>query len=27
MTDPSTIVEYGAPIDPKVMIEPPDPDT
>ena len=27
MKDPATIVEYGVPIDPKVMIEPPDPDT
>src|SRR5512145_2809029 len=27
MKDPSTIIEYGVPIDPKVMIEPPDPDT
>jgi len=27
MKDPETIVEYGVPIDPKVMIEPPDPDT
>jgi phenylalanine-4-hydroxylase len=26
MKEPSTIVEYGVPIDPKVMIEPPDPD-
>jgi phenylalanine-4-hydroxylase len=27
MKDPATIVEYGVPIDPKVMVEPPDPDT
>jgi phenylalanine-4-hydroxylase len=27
MKDPSPIIEYGVPIDPKVMIEPPDPDT
>jgi len=27
MKDPATIIEYGVPIDPKVMIEPPDPDT
>jgi phenylalanine-4-hydroxylase len=27
MKDPATIVEYGVRIDPKVMIEPPDPDT
>jgi phenylalanine-4-hydroxylase len=26
MKDPAPIVEYGVPIDPKVMIEPPDPD-
>ena len=26
MKEPPTIVEYGVPIDPKVMIEPPDPD-
>lgn len=26
MKEPATIVEYGVPIDPKVMIEPPDPD-
>jgi phenylalanine-4-hydroxylase len=26
MKDPARIVEYGVPIDPKVMIEPPDPD-
>ncbi|MBI3049736.1 MAG: hypothetical protein HYY76_15635 [Acidobacteria bacterium] len=26
MKDPATIVEYGVPIDPKIMIEPPDPD-
>jgi phenylalanine-4-hydroxylase len=26
MKDPATIIEYGVPIDPKVMIEPPDPD-
>jgi hypothetical protein len=23
MKDPSTIIEYGVPIDPRVMIEPP----
>ena len=27
MEDRPTVVEYGVPIDPKVMIEPPDPDT
>jgi len=27
MKDPATIVEYGVPIDPKAMIEPPDPAT
>lgn len=27
MKDPATIIEYGVPIDPKVMVEPPDPDT
>lgn len=27
MKDPTTIVEYGVPIDPKLMIEPPDPAT
>jgi phenylalanine-4-hydroxylase len=27
MKDPATIIEYGVPIDPKVMVDPPDPDT
>jgi phenylalanine-4-hydroxylase len=27
MKDPAPIIEYGVPIDPKVMVEPPDPDT
>lgn len=27
MKDPATIIEYGVPIDPKVMVEPPDPAT
>jgi len=27
MKDPARIIEYGVPIDPKVMVEPPDPDT